>query len=105
MTWLPLFLQAQSTVSDEADFPWPLAIFLVGLFFAIAAVLIVLVWQGAITWRARQAVAREGAYRQLADDAIRAQERTADRLERAIADLTEIRQKTAELERLLKEVG
>ena len=105
MNWIPLLVQAQTTASDAEDFPWPLAIFLIGMFFAIAAVLIVLVWQGAATWRARQSVAREGAYRQLADDAIRAQERTADRLERAIAELTEIRQRTAELERLLKEVG
>ena len=97
-----LFLQADG--SDDG-FGWPLAIFLVGFFICIAIVLVAAIWQGFATYRARVSVAREGAYRQLADDAIRAQERTADRLDRAVADLAEIRQRTAELERMLKEVG
>jgi hypothetical protein len=84
---------------------WPLAIFLIGFFIAIAAVLIVAIWQGFASYRARVSVAREGAYRQLADDAIRAQERTADRLDRTAAELAELRAHTAELERMLKEVG
>lgn len=107
MDLIPLFLQLQPEQLDNGgDFDgWPLAIFLVGFFLSIAAVLIVAIWQGFASYRARVSVAREGAYRQLADDAIRAQERTADRLDRAVAELTEIRQRTAELERMMKEVG
>jgi len=95
----PLFL------AGDDGFGWPLAIFLVGFFTCIATVLVVIIWQIFMTYRARMSIARESAYRQLADDAVRAQERTADRLERAAADLSELRQRTAELERMLKEVG
>ena len=105
MNWIPLLLQAQTRVDGGDDFSAALAVFLVGFFFAIASVLIVLIWQGMTTWRARMSVAREAAYRQLADDSVKAQERTADRLDRAVAELTDLRQRTAELERLLKEVG
>lgn len=106
MELLTFFLQAEPiNVRDDDGFGWPLAFFLVGLFLCLASVLVVGIWQGFSSYRARVSVAREGAYRQLADDAIRAQERTADRLDRAVAELTEIRDRTAELERMLKEVG
>jgi hypothetical protein len=102
MELVTLFLQADG--SDDG-FGWPLAIFLVGFFFCIALVLIAVITGFATSYRARMSLAREGAYRQLADDAVRANERTADRLERTVAELTELRQRTAELERMLKEVG
>jgi len=106
MELLTIFLQADPDgYRIDEEFNWPLATFLVGLFISMAAVLIVVIWQGMATWRARMSVAREAAYRQLADDSVKAQERTADRLDRAVAELTDLRQRTAELERLLKEVG
>ena len=103
MNLIPLMLQIQVESGD--DFNSSEAIAALGFFFAIAVIGSVLIWQGMTTWRARMSVAREAAYRQLADDSVRAQERTADRLDRAAAELTELRQRTAELERLLKEVG
>jgi hypothetical protein len=100
-----LFLQAEPLPSSEDGFGWPLAIFLIGFFTCIAAVVVVVIWQSMVTYRARMSIARESAYRQLADDSVRAQERTADRLDRAVSELTDLRQRTAELERMLKEVG
>ena len=105
MNWTTLVLQAQPAVESGDSFNSSEAVAALGFFFALAAIVSVLIWQGMATWRARMSVAREAAYRQLADDAVRANERTADRLERTVAELTEIRQRTAELERMLKEVG
>lgn len=96
-----LFLQA----SGDDGFGWPLAIFLIGFFICIAAVVGIIAWQLFATWRARMSVAREEAYRALAEESARAQQRLADRLDSAVAELTDIRKRTAELERMLKEVG
>jgi hypothetical protein len=104
MNWTVLMLQAEPFVQQGDDFATSEAIAALGFFFAIASIGSVLIWQGMTTWRARMSVAREAAYRQLADDAIRAQERTADRLDRAVAELSDLRQRTAEMERLLKEI-
>jgi len=46
----------------------------------------------------------EAAYRELAEEAVAAQAKTADQLERAVAELTELRARTGELERMFKEV-
>ncbi len=105
MNWTALVLQVAPQVDGGESFNSSEAVAALGFFFAIASVGSVLIWQGMVTWRARMSVAREAAYRQLADDSVRAQERTADRLDRAVAELTDLRQRTAELERLLKEVG
>lgn len=96
-----LFLQA----ADDGFEGWPLAAFLIAMFLTIGAVIGVIVWQLFATWRAKMSVAREEAYRSLAEETTRSQQRTADRLESVVAELTDIRQRTAELERLLKEVG
>jgi len=98
-------LQAEPVATQTDGFGSSEAVAALGFFFAIAIIGSVLIWQGMATWRARMSVAREAAYKQLAEDSVRAQERTADRLERAVAELTDIRQRTSELERLLKEVG
>lgn len=105
MNWTALVLQVEPIAEGGDDFTTAMAIAALGFFFTIAAVVVVIIWQGMATWRARMSIARESAYRQLADDSVRAQERTADRLDRAVSELTDLRQRTAELERLLKEVG
>lgn len=71
------------------------------LVLSIAVALIVAV---ASTLRARMSVQRETAYRKLAEDSTAAQHRTADQLERAIAELGELRSRTGEIERLIKAV-
>jgi hypothetical protein len=55
---------------------WAEAVFILGSFVAIMAAVIVLGWQGFVTWRSRTSVAREEAYRKLAEQATEAQSRT-----------------------------
>jgi type VI protein secretion system component VasK len=73
------------------------AIAMVGILF-VTTVITVAIWQVFGTWRARMSVAREEAYRKLATEATELQRRVAD-------ELAELRARTQELERLLKEVG
>jgi hypothetical protein len=87
-----------------AETSWPdAAVAMTGvlLVLSIAVALIVAV---ASTLRARMSVQRETAYRKLAEDSTAAQHRTADQLERAIAELGELRSRTGEIERLIKAV-
>ena len=76
----------------------------VAVFMFFAAVIVV-VWQLAATRRARMSVAREEAYRKLAEEVVAAQRQTGQALERTAAELAELRARTAEVERMLKEVG
>ena len=88
-----------------AGTPWSdAAIAIVGIVFVLAIVLAV-IFALASTARARMSIQRETAYRKLADDSLAAQHRTADQLERTVAELTELRTRTGEMERVLKEVG
>jgi hypothetical protein len=83
---------------------WPdAAVAIAGIALVIAVAVTIVVTVGS-TVRARMSVQREQAYRKLADDSIAAQNRTSDQLERAIAELTELRARTGELERMLKTV-
>jgi Tfp pilus assembly protein PilO len=84
---------------------WPEgAIAIAGILF-LTAVIVAGAWQIFATWRTRMLAAREDAYRKLAEEATSAQRQTAERLESAVEELTQLRQQTAELERVLKEVG
>jgi hypothetical protein len=79
------------------------------VFVAVMAVsgmvfLAIVVGQVMKTWRARISGTQEEAYRALAERATQAQERTAQGLETSIAQLAEVDRRTAELERMLKEV-
>ena len=69
------------------------------------ALLIVAIWQIASTWRARMSAAREESYRTLVEDAAAWQRQATVALERMTAELAELRARTAEVERMLKEVG
>ena len=60
--------------------------------------------QAFATWRARMSVAREKAYRELAERTDRSAARVGEALERTADELSELRARTAEVERMLKEV-
>lgn len=75
-----------------------------GIAFVLVITVVIIV-QGGATWRARMVVAREEAHRQLAEEAVAAQRQTAAQLEKVLAELAVIREKTAALERTLAEVG
>jgi len=63
----------------------------------VTTVATVAIWQIFGTWRARMIVAREDAYRKLAEEASAAQQNIA-------ADLAEVRDRVRAIERLLREV-
>ncbi len=71
----------------------------------VTVVVSVLIWQIFSTGRTGLSAKRENAYRKLAEESTEAQERTADTLEKAAAELADLRGRTAELERMLKDVG
>jgi Na+-transporting methylmalonyl-CoA/oxaloacetate decarboxylase gamma subunit len=71
----------------------------------ITIVVSVLIWQIFATGRTGLSAKRENAYKKLAEESAEAQNRTAAGLEKTAAELADLRQRTAELERLLKDVG
>ena len=87
-----------------AETSWPDAAVAMTGVLLVLSVVVTLIIAVAATLRARMSVAREGAYRKLAEDSTAAQHRTADQLERAIAELGELRSRTGEIERLMKAV-
>jgi hypothetical protein len=74
-----------------------------GIMF-VTVVASVLIWQVFATGRTGLSAKRENAYRELAEDATEAQNRIAAGLEKATAELADLGQRTAELERMLKDV-
>lgn len=87
------------------ELAWPEAmVAIAGIAFVtiVAAVVLVQVFG---TWRARMSVAREEAYRQLAEESAAAQRLAGEGLERTADKLEALERRTAQLERLLKEVG
>jgi len=91
-------------IAQSDTTPWPEAAIAIAGIVLVIAVVVMVIWQGAATVRARANVQREEAYRKLADDSLAAQRRTADQLERAVAELGELRSRAGELERLIKTV-
>ena len=80
------------------------AIAIAGISF-VTIVVSVLIWQIFTTGRTGLSAKRENAYKRLAEESAEAQNRTASALEKAASELADLRQRTAELERLLKDVG
>jgi Tfp pilus assembly protein PilO len=80
------------------DLSAALGIVLVMVFLTlIAAVVIVVIWQVFASRRALAMVARDEAYRKLAEQAAETQQRMVD-------DLADLRQRMASIEKILKEV-
>ncbi len=99
MEWGTVLLQAGcDTTGAEA------AIAVTGVAFGCLLV-IVAVWQIASVLRARMSGPREEAYRKMAEEVVAVQRQTTEALDRMTSELTELRERTAEVERLLKEVG
>jgi hypothetical protein len=84
---------------------WPDAVTAVGGITMITVIAGVAIWQAFASWRAKMSVAREEAYRQLAEESAAVQKQVGDSLVHATRKLDDLDRRTAELERLLKEVG
>lgn len=95
---------AQTDSSSPEDFPAGLAAVVVAMFVMVGVVVAVAIWQGMATWRARMSIAREEAYRKLAETSESTNSRLADLLATMRNDVADLRSRTAELERMLKEV-
>jgi hypothetical protein len=83
---------------------WPeAAIAIAGIAF-VTIVVSVALWQIFATGRTSISGRRDSTYRKLAEETTELQRRNTEVLEKAVAELAELRQRTAELERVLKEV-
>ena len=95
-------LLSESLTSEEV----PVAItFLAAVGLLVTVVAGILLWQLLSAWRMRMVLAREHAYQELADEMAKSQRRTDINLQRVLDELVELRNRTAEIERVLKEVG
>jgi hypothetical protein len=87
---------------------WPEAVIAASAILAgvamITAIVVVLVWQGLGTWRARMQTAREQAYQRLSEEMAENLRSSSEQLKRMAEELEDMRTRTAEIERLLKEV-
>lgn len=83
---------------------WPDAAIAIAGILLVIAVAVAIIFSIASTLRARMSLQREQAYRKLAEDSQLAMTRTATELERAVAELGELKVRTGELERVLKAV-
>jgi hypothetical protein len=95
----------QKLIRGGITMGWAEAVIPLGFFLAITSAVIVIAWQGFVTWRSRMSIAREEAYRNLAEQVTQAQSKTAEYLEKATVELSDLRQRMAEVERMLKDVG
>jgi uncharacterized protein YoxC len=83
---------------------WPDAIIAVAGIAFVIVVISVALWQILATGRTAISGKREETYRKLAEETADLQRRNTEVLEKAVAELEELRRRTAELERVLKQV-
>lgn len=87
---------------------WAEATFISAIVIAVMAAISICAWQASKYLRARtsakEAIARDEAYRRLAEQASAALATTADEQERIADELTDLRVKVTAIEKLLREV-
>ena len=83
--------------AGEAFYIWLLMLFL--------GVIPLVVWQGFVTWRTRASLARDDAYRKLAEQFAAEQRKAAEEQQKISEDLGDLRARVAAIEKLLREVG
>jgi len=67
----------------------------------LSIILVVVIWQLAVTWRAKAVLVREGEYRQLAERAVTSHEETQRRLDGIASQLAESRAQLIAIEKTL----
>lgn len=96
-------------MGGEETVNWPEAVIALSAIVTgtlmITIIITVVAWQLFSSWRARMSVAREQAYQRLAQESVEAQRTAAEGLRVMAADIAELRQRAAEIERMLREVG
>ncbi|MDA1188646.1 MAG: hypothetical protein O2854_03040 [Chloroflexi bacterium] len=86
------------------DFPWPLAVMIICTSAAVFAAGAFIIYQAFATWRAKMSIAREEAYKRLAEQSIQAQQRISQEMELVMTELSQVQKQASEMERLLKSV-
>ncbi|WUH99844.1 hypothetical protein OHR68_41215 [Spirillospora sp. NBC_00431] len=74
------------------------------LFIVVGAVAIVLIWQVFATWRAKVQLAREDAYRKLAERSITTEMETREDLLRISENLADLQKRMMSIERVMREI-
>jgi hypothetical protein len=74
------------------------------LFILITVIVVALLWQGFATYRARAILAREEAYRKLAEQASTAEQKAAQEQQKIAIALDDLRLRVAAIEKILREV-
>jgi hypothetical protein len=85
-------------------YQWQEVIAVIGVFVLLTTVITVIIWQLAVTRRAKATLAREQEYRTLAERAVRTQESTERRLAELTGRLTDLHSRMQAVERILKAV-
>lgn len=67
----------------------------------LSIILVVVIWQLAVTWRAKAALVREGEYRQLSERAVASHEQTQHRLDDLSSQLADAAARLAAIEKSL----
>ncbi|MCT2590072.1 YwqI/YxiC family protein [Streptomyces sp. N2-109] len=93
-------MNQQLADESEAVAVWAAGLGTAGVF----ALMIVIVWQVAATWRARMLAAREGQYKQLATKYAQLLEDNVELHRRSIDELTEARRSIASMEKMMREI-
>ncbi|MET7461571.1 hypothetical protein [Nonomuraea sp. NPDC005501] len=83
---------------------WQEVIGTIGVFVLLTAVIITVVCQVAVTWRAKARLARESEYRKLAEAAVSGQQAVEQRLAEIGRQVSELSGRTDSIERILKDV-
>jgi hypothetical protein len=99
----PFILQTSDALSGEET---AVAITAIVAGCLLATVVIsIIAWQLLGAWRTRIAVGREKAYQELAHEMAESQRRVAAGTQQILDELTDLRARTSEIERMLREVG
>lgn len=93
-------MNQQLAAGSDAVAIWGTALGTAGAF----ALMIVIIWQVAATWRARMLAAREGEYKQLTLKYAQLLEDNLELHRRSIEELTEARRSIASMEKMMREI-
>lgn len=97
-----LFMLLQD--APDTGTQWPDAVIAAAGIAMVTAIAVVVVWQFFASWRARVSAAREEAYRDLSARFADTQEQLVADQGRVAADLSEVKARVENIERILREV-
>ncbi|SFK78923.1 hypothetical protein SAMN05216275_13546 [Streptosporangium canum] len=83
---------------------WQEVIGTIGMFALITAVIVTIIWQFAISWRAKAQLAREAEYKKIAETAAASQQDIGRQLAEINDRLSALRDRTDAIELVLKDV-